>query len=335
MTYSIAQKDVESAVKGKRVMVTGAGGSIGSEICKLVATGNPESITLVSHSELALFTVEQSLPADIQSHRVLADIRSYSRLASICNQYKPEIVFHAAAIKHVVLAEENISETVLTNVLGTANVVGACIAAKVKRLVVISTDKAVKPISVMGATKRAAELYCALPWKIDINIVRFGNVVGSSGSVVPIFQSCIDADRNLTVTDKAVTRYFMEIPEAAALVVQTVNMKPGLFVLDMGKPLSIYSLAEKMISESGKDLAIEICGLRPGEKVEEELFYSEENPVESEKEGILRGEPMMPESANFLEQVHALGGAVEDTGLTMELLKRVVTDYVREENEIH
>ena len=262
-------------IKGKKVLITGAGGSIGSELSRLVASQEPSALILLSHSEFSLFSIESEIrdKYNINTYRVLADIRAYSLMAQVCTEYKPDIIFHTAAIKHVPLAEEHISETVLTNVMGTVNVIGCASECKA-RVVYISTDKAVNPSSIMGATKRVGELYCSLPWRIPVHTVRFGNVLGSSGSVVPLFKKQIEKGENLQVTSEEVDRYFMTIPQAAQLVMDTLGLREdNLFVLDMGEPMKIIDLAREMIAEAGVDLEVEITGLRPGEKVHEELFY--------------------------------------------------------------
>ena len=341
--YSIDSCELSKAVKGKRVLITGAGGSIGSELSRMVAKGEPECLILLSHSEHTLFTIEQEIKLrfpDVECFRVLGDVRSTDRMIQVFRRYAPNIVFHTAAIKHVLIAETHINEAVLTNVIGTRNVVSAALNF-CDDVIVVSTDKAVNPTSIMGATKRAAELYCA--GKMDeefededeecrIKIVRFGNVRGSSGSVIPIFQKCIDEGRPLEVTSRDVDRFFMEIPEAVALILQVATIDKGdnLFVLDMGKPVNIYELAEKMIKESGKDLSIEVTGLRPGEKIHEELFYKSEKAMRSRWEGILQGTPREPLNNNeFWDTMTLLHSSalIGDSATTLSLLKEMVPEY--------
>jgi FlaA1/EpsC-like NDP-sugar epimerase len=267
----------------KRVLVTGAGGSIGSELCRQIALANPVSITLVGHGENSIFDTQSQLrerfPA-VPVQAVIADIRDQRRLETCFASAKPQIVFHAAAHKHVPLMEENPEEAITNNVVGTSNVVNACVAADVERLVMISTDKAVSPTSMMGASKRLAEMIvreAARRHGRAFVVVRFGNVLGSRGSVVPVFKRQIEAGGPITITHPDVKRYFMTIPEAVHLVLQAGGLASGgeLFVLNMGEAVPIVQLAEDLIRLSGlttADIPIVYTGLRPGEKLEEVLW---------------------------------------------------------------
>ncbi|MFS9181589.1 nucleoside-diphosphate sugar epimerase/dehydratase [Streptococcus timonensis] len=274
-------------IHGKTILVTGAGGSIGSEICRQVSRFSPERVVLLGHGENSIYLIYHELIRKFQGIDfvpVIADIQDYERLLQVFEQYEPAIVYHAAAHKHVPMMERNPKEAFKNNILGTYNVARAVDAARVPKMVMISTDKAVNPPNVMGATKRVAELivtgfnqrsqstYCA---------VRFGNVLGSRGSVIPVFERQIAEGGPVTVTDFRMTRYFMTIPEASRLVIHAgAYAKDGeVFILDMGKPVRIYDLAKKMVLLSGhteNEIPIVEVGIRPGEKLYEELLVSTE-----------------------------------------------------------
>ena len=274
-------------IHGKTILVTGAGGSIGSEICRQVSRFSPERVVLLGHGENSIYLIYHELIRKFQGIDfvpVIADIQDYDRLLQVFEQYEPAIVYHAAAHKHVPMMERNPKEAFKNNILGTYNVARAVDAARVPKMVMISTDKAVNPPNVMGATKRVAELivtgfnqrsqstYCA---------VRFGNVLGSRGSVIPVFERQIAEGGPVTVTDFRMTRYFMTIPEASRLVIHAgAYAKDGeVFILDMGKPVRIYDLAKKMVLLSGhteNEIPIVEVGIRPGEKLYEELLVSTE-----------------------------------------------------------
>ena len=267
----------------KRVLVTGAGGSIGSELSRQIALSNPSLLVLVGHGENSIFDVQanlrQQFPA-IRVQAVIADIRDPARLAACFGKTKPQIVFHAAAHKHVPLMEENPEEAITNNVVGTANVVDACITASVERLVMISTDKAVSPTSMMGASKRLAEMIVREHARRSgraFAVVRFGNVLGSRGSVVPIFKRQIELGGPITITHPDMTRFFMTIPEAVHLVLQAGGLSAGgeLFVLNMGDAVPIVQLAEDLVRLSGlsaAEIPVVFTGLRAGEKLEERLW---------------------------------------------------------------
>ena len=272
------QECIASFVKGKRVLVTGAGGSIGSEIARQCATYGASSLILVDNSEYNLYSVGEQVEDAVLS---LLDITDDKLLEKLFVKYKPEIVIHAAAYKHVPICEDNQESAIYNNVIGTKIVVDLSVAYDVTKLVIISTDKAVRPTNVMGATKRVTELYASNveSKNTEIVAVRFGNVLGSSGSVIPKFKRQIEQGGPITVTDPEITRYFMLIPEACQLVLQAGAIAKGgeLFVLDMGKPIKISDMAEQMIRLYGKEGEIEIVysGLRPGEKLYEELLLDE------------------------------------------------------------
>ncbi|MCL6576117.1 nucleoside-diphosphate sugar epimerase/dehydratase [Kyrpidia sp.] len=273
---------------GKRVLVTGAGGSIGSELCRQVAAFDAELLILVGHGEHSIYSIDRELKSlfpHIQTVSCIADIQDRKRIEEVVSHYRPEVIFHAAAHKHVPLMEMNPTEAVKNNVFGTVNVADIAHDYHVERFVMISTDKAVNPTNVLGATKRVAEMYVqALNGKSRTIFVsvRFGNVLGSRGSVIPLFQEQIENGGPVTVTHPDMTRYFMTIPEAAQLVIQAGAMARGgeVFLLDMGKPVRIVELAEDLIRLSGyqpgKDIEIDFVGIRPGEKLHEEMLTHDE-----------------------------------------------------------
>lgn len=281
---TIDDKLVGSSLSGKRVLVTGAGGSIGSEICRQAARWNPSELVLLGHGENSIFEILLEVQGNYPSlsiHPLIADVRDSARIQSIFEAYRPEVVFHAAAHKHVPLMEINIEEAITNNVLGTRNVTQAAVKSNVQRLVLISTDKAVRPVSVMGATKRLAEMIvldAAQRGEHSFTVVRFGNVLGSRGSVVPLFKQQIARGGPVTVTHPDMMRYFMTIPEAVHLVMQASAMGQGgeVFLLNMGQQVKILDLAEDLIRlsglEPGRDIEIIFTGIRPGEKLSEDLW---------------------------------------------------------------
>src|SRR4051794_24982084 len=294
---------VGSYLAGEVVLVTGAGGSIGSELCRQISRVNPKRLVLLDNAENNLFEIRRELESERHFSRtaaVLADVKDATRIREIFTEYRPAVVFHAAAYKHVPLMEENPVEAVRNNAVATRILAAAAGETGVKRFVLVSTDKAVSPATVMGASKTLAE------WAVEaaqhrfeqtrFATVRFGNVLGSSGSVVPIFRRQIAAGGPVTVTDENMTRYFMTIPEAVQLIIHSGQLGRGgeVFVLEMGEPVKIVDLARKMIQLSGhepdRDVAIEIVGRRPGEKLHEELFNADERPRPTGEERILVAE---------------------------------------------
>lgn len=268
---------IEQFIKNKKVLITGAGGSIGSEISRQCAKYGANKLILLDHSEYNLYAIAESL-CEYKPTLVMQSVTNLERLEQTFQTHLPDIVIHAAAYKHVPLVEENITEAILNNILGTKNVIDCAIAHNAKKCVIISTDKAVRPTNVMGATKRVCELYAQninTPKNTEIVAVRFGNVLGSSGSVIPKFKAQIATGGPITVTHPDITRYFMLIPEACLLVLQAASIGKGgeIFILDMGEPVKIVDLAKKMIELSGKkEVDITFTGLRPGEKLYEELL---------------------------------------------------------------
>jgi FlaA1/EpsC-like NDP-sugar epimerase len=295
---NIKTPDLEEQYDNKVILITGAAGSIGSEICRKVSLYNYKKLILVDNAESALYDIQQEFKQQGLTNidAIVADVRNKTRIDQIFNQYKPKIVFHAAAYKHVPLMENNPFEAVSVNIGGTKNVADISVKHSVDKFVLISTDKAVNPTNVMGATKRIAELYVTcLKGKGNTKFIttRFGNVLGSNGSVIPLFKKQIEKGGPLTVTHKEITRYFMTIPEACQLVLEAAAMGNGgeIFVFDMGEPIKIFNLAKNMIILSGlrypEDIDIKITGLRPGEKIYEELLADGENTKKTYHEKIM------------------------------------------------
>ena len=327
---------------GRRVLVTGAGGSIGSELCRQIAASGCAQLTLVDASEYNLFHIDreiaQTYPA-LPRQEVLCDVRDAARVARVFGEQRPDIVFHAAALKHVTLVENHPCEGVRTNVLGTRNVATAAKACGAAHLALISTDKAVAPTSVMGAAKRVAEAVARQYGGGDemrVSIVRFGNVLGSAGSVVPIFQSQIAAGGPITLTHAEVERYFMTIPEAVQLVLRAVALSriasepdAGVLTLEMGEPVKIIDLARRMIELQGlvpeRDIAIEITGLRPGEKLTETLVDVNEiaRPKAPGIMEALRLAPAPPIPDARLDALDALAEIGDETALRAALFDLV------------
>ena len=293
---------IQNQLTNKVIMVTGAGGSIGSEICRQIMEFSPNKILLLGHGENSIYLIEKELRQKFSKKNteivpVIADIRDANRMFDVMAQHKPDIVYHAAAHKHVPLMQYNPTEALKNNIYGTKNVAEASLANDVKSFVMISTDKAVKPPNVMGATKRIAEMIVTgLNGKgtTKFSAVRFGNVLGSRGSVVPLFKEQVAKGGPLTVTDFRMTRYFMTIPEASRLVIQSGSLAKGgeIFILDMGEPVKIYDLAKKIIKLSGyteNEVAIIETGIRPGEKLYEELLVDKEISKEQVHDKIFVG----------------------------------------------
>jgi FlaA1/EpsC-like NDP-sugar epimerase len=334
---------VGALATGRGVLVTGAGGSIGSELCRQLATVQPSSLILVGHGENSIFDIQHELQEKYPSLNVvpiIADIRDRARMLHIFQAHRPHAVFHAAAHKHVPLMEENLVEAITNNVAGTLNVVDAAIAAGSPHFVLISTDKAVRPTSVMGATKRVAEqiVQCAaLAHDRKFAAVRFGNVLGSRGSVVPTFLRQIRAGGPITITHPEMRRYFMTIPEAVQLVLQAGALGQGseVFVLDMGEPVLIMDLAADLIRLSGlhvgTDVEIRVVGSRPGEKLYEEMFFGGENVVPTGHPKVLRARSTSLPNAITAQITNLISAAHEgkpDDELR-RLLQRLVPDFTQ------
>ncbi|NQU56694.1 MAG: polysaccharide biosynthesis protein, partial [Rhodospirillales bacterium] len=328
--HPLDRSAMAALIKDKRVLITGSGGSIGAELVRQVVDLGPLELTLVDSSEFNLYTIDmfvgEHYPA-LTRRAVITDVRDGPAVRRLFDVARPELVFHAAALKHVPLVEANPCEGVLTNVIGTTNVADACTAAGVATMVMISTDKAVNPTNVMGASKRIAERYCqALDLKrgtaagTRFVTVRFGNVLGSTGSVVPLFQKQLAEGGPLTVTDAKMKRYFMTVGEAVELILQASAMDDDshqldgkIFVLDMGEPVLILDLARQMIRLAGlvpdEDIEIKITGLRPGEKLFEEMFHGSEPLVETGQAGILLATPRAADAALIASAIENLAAA--------------------------
>lgn len=340
---------VSAYLKGETVLVTGAGGSIGSEICRQILRFAPAKLVLFDIYENNVYDLVNDLKReygkDVPLETYIGSVRDYERLDSIFTREKPAVVFHAAAHKHVPLMEDSPGEAVKNNVFGTYNVVRVCDAHKVKTFVLISTDKAVNPTNVMGTTKRMAEMIVqsfAARSETKYVAVRFGNVLGSNGSVVPLFKKQIAQMGPVTVTDPEVTRFFMTIPEASRLVIQAGAMAKGgeIFILDMGKPVKIADLARNMIRLSGYtpdvDIKIHYVGLRPGEKLYEELLQTVEETTKTSHDGILIAQPIDIDWTSVEEMLkdflYVL--AANDDSMVIELLKKYVPTYHPEQTRL-
>src|SRR2546426_7184768 len=332
---------VAELATGETVLITGAGGSIGSELCRQIARLAPARVVLLGHGENSIFDILHELRTDFPDvffMPVIADVRDRKRIAAIFNSHKPHAVFHAAAHKHVPLMEENVIEAITNNIFGTLNVVDAALEARCKHFVFISTDKAVRPTSVMGATKRVAELivqHAAVKYERNFVSVRFGNVLGSRGSVVPTFLRQIRAGGPVTVTHPEMQRYFMTIPESVQLVLQAGALGQGgeVFLLDMGEPIRIVDIATDLIRLSGlsvgTDIEIKFTGMRPGEKLYEEMFFSAENVLTTDHPKVLRARNgILPDGV--MRRIEALVSAAEaehpDDELR-QLLRSLVPDF--------
>lgn len=340
--------DVARLIRGKVVLATGAGGSIGSELCRQIVTFSPQRLVITDHSEFHLYKLDKELREkypDIDIATRIVDVRDRSRVSDAFTQYRPEVVFHAAALKHVPLMEANPLEAVKTNILGTKNVADAALQSKSAIFVMISTDKAVNPTNIMGATKRAAEVYCqsldVTSFDTRFKTVRFGNVLGSNGSVVPRFQEQIAAGGPVTVTHPEIVRYFMTIPEAVSLVLKASghamvrqHERGKIMVLEMGKPVRIADLAKRMILLAGYvpgvDIEIEYTGLRPGEKLYEELFDIDEVTEGSADEGYVIAAPRVVDRRLVEDTFEEMQGCLgrEDVVQAIEILRRIVPEFV-------
>jgi FlaA1/EpsC-like NDP-sugar epimerase len=344
---------LEALVKGKAVIVTGGGGSIGAEICHRVVTFGAARLLVIEHSEPALYAITEALSAQGTNAAVdgrIADIRDRERLVRLMTEFRPDLVFHAAALKHVPILERDWSEGVKTNIFGSINVADAAVAAGAEAMVMISTDKAIEPVSMLGLTKRFAEMYCqaldhdlamqAAEPRMRLISVRFGNVLASNGSVVPKFKAQIEAGGPVTVTHPDMVRYFMTIREACDLVVTAAThalaaQRPAVsvYVLNMGQPVKIVDLAERMIRLSGLqpgyDIDVVFTGMRPGERLNEILFASEEPPVEIGLAGIMAAkpnEPPMPALRKWIGQME-LALQKDDAATITAVLKDAVPEF--------
>ena len=325
--------EIENLIKGKRVLVTGAGGSIGSEICRQVAAKGPSELLLLGHGEQSIYNLLESFALSgnkVPLVPIIADIADKVTLESVFKKHMPHLVFHAAAHKHVPLMEDNPREALRVNSYGTRTLAEIAGKYRTEKMVMISTDKAVHPSSIMGATKRIAERMLFVVQKkhpdTSYMAVRFGNVLGSRGSVIPKFEQQIERGGPVTVTHKDMKRYFMLIPEAVSLVLQAGTMGSGgeLFVLDMGEPVNITEMAETLIRLHGhepyKDIKIEFTGIRPGEKLYEELFYDPDHVCKTASEKIYLGK-FSPEKESLLPRVERLLADSAEANISEDALK--------------
>ena len=347
-TIKLDHEGISDYLEGKIVLGTGGGGSIGSELCRQISKFNPKKLIIFDIYENNAYEIQNELKRNYQNLdliTLIGSVRDKGRLKELYTKYKPQIIFHAAAHKHVPLMEHSPAEAIKNNVVGTFNVAKLASEHNVERFVLISTDKAVNPTNVMGASKRMCEMIIQSmdkASKTEFVAVRFGNVLGSNGSVIPLFKKQIANGGPVTLTHKDITRYFMTIPEAAQLVIQAGAYAKGgeIFVLDMGEPIKIYDLAENLIKLSGfepnKDIKIEVTGLRPGEKLYEELLMNEEGLMKTKHKKIFIGKPGDFELGDISSKVdNLLKVAISGNDILLkERLKEYVPTY-KESNEIN
>jgi len=340
-------KEISGYLRDKRVLVTGGGGSIGSELCRQIAKFAPSELVILDIYENNAYDLQNELTRrypDLNLRGVIASVRDKDRIDGIMEAIRPDVVFHAAAHKHVPLMEDNPQEAVKNNVLGTLNVAQSADKYGVKRFVMISTDKAVNPTNIMGATKRIGEMIIQSIDKVsktEFVAVRFGNVLGSNGSVIPLFKKQISEGGPVTLTHPDIIRYFMTIPEAAQLVIQAGAIAKGgeIFVLDMGEPVKIIDLARDLIRLSGfepdVDISIEITGLRPGEKLFEELLLDEEGIESTDYQKIFIGKPIFTDYKLLIKSMERLSGIVKDNNseALIEYLQQLVPTYKRADTQ--
>ena len=339
---TLGKENITEGLHGKVIMVTGAAGSIGSEICRQVLHYKPQRLILLDQAESPLYDIQFELrnnepyrSMNIPMDFIIGNVKDNIKMREVFSKYKPNIVYHAAAYKHVPLMEEFPYEAVYVNVLGTKNIADLAMEFNVEKFVMISTDKAVNPTNVMGATKRIAEIYTQSRKSDNTTFVttRFGNVLGSNGSVIPLFKKQLANGGPLTVTDRNIIRYFMTIPEACSLVLEAGVMgeKEDIFVFDMGEPVKIYDLAKKMIKLSGKDgIEIEITGLRPGEKLYEELLSTKENTIPTEHAKIMRAKVHRYTEEEVNESINKLIELIQtsDDFKIVAQMKKIVPEFI-------
>ena len=340
-------EEIKGNIENKVILVTGGGGSIGSELCRQIAKCKPKMLIIFDIYENNAYEIQQELfrnYKDLDLHTIIGSVRDYDRLEKVFKEFKPQQVYHAAAHKHVPLMEVSPNEAIKNNCLGTLNACKLANKYHVERFVLISTDKAVRPTNVMGASKRICEMiiqsYDKLTKDTDYVAVRFGNVLGSNGSVIPLFLKQIENGGPVTVTDREMRRFFMTIPEAVSLVLQAGCYAEGgeIFVLDMGKPVKIYDLAEKLIRYKGfepnKDIKIEITGLRPGEKLYEEILMDEEGLKETPNKLIHIGKPIRI-SKTFLDDLDDLiKTAYKNNDDIKDKVAKIVTTYTVDKERV-
>jgi FlaA1/EpsC-like NDP-sugar epimerase len=339
---TLNNENIEELIKDKCILVTGGGGSIGSELCRQIVKYNPKTLVIFDIYENNLYNIEMELKQNHFDEKVniipiIGSVRDKNRLESVFKQYKPYLVFHAAAHKHVPLMEISPLEAIKNNIFGTYNTVNMADKYNVKRFILISTDKAVNPTNIMGATKRMCEMVVQAKNKVsktEYAAVRFGNVLGSNGSVLPLFKKQIALGGPVTVTHKEITRFFMTIPEAVGLVLQAMSYAEGgeIFVLDMGEPVKIYDLAVSLIKLSGLepdvDIQIKVTGLRPGEKLYEELLMQEEGLKQTAHNKIFVGKPAELTEKQLESKISKLEELVENENTTISKIKTTMKNIV-------
>ena len=339
--------EIFSNLKGVKVLITGGGGSIGSELCRQIAACKPSLLIIFDIYENNAYDIEQELKRKypkLNLKTIIGSVRDYDRVEAVFSEYCPDVVFHAAAHKHVPLMEASPNEAIKNNCLGTLNVVKLSDKYGVKKFVLISTDKAVRPTNIMGASKRICEMIVQAydkRSKTDYVAVRFGNVLGSNGSVIPLFFRQIDEGGPVTVTHKDITRFFMTIPEAVNLILQAYVYAEGgeIFVLDMGEPVKIYDLAQKIIRyrglEPGVDIKIKITGLRPGEKLYEEMLMEEEGLKSTPNKLIHIGQPIRFDEKKFLSDLDKLiDSAYKNSSSIKDLVAKIVDTYKVDKGDV-
>ncbi|GEM52611.1 capsular polysaccharide biosynthesis protein [Empedobacter brevis NBRC 14943 = ATCC 43319] len=345
---------INENIKGKRILVTGAAGSIGSEISKQIAIMDFDQLILIDQAESALYDVQQSLKNEISEEKqkridyIVSSVRDHNRMLSLFDKYHPQVIFHAAAYKHVPLMEKFPYEAINTNICGTKIIADLANEFDAEKFVMVSTDKAVNPTNVMGATKRAAEIYVNCINEISKTnyiVTRFGNVLGSNGSVIPLFKRQLENGGPLTVTHPDITRFFMTIPEACQLVLEAAIMGKGgeIFVFDMGESMKIIDLAKRMIRLSGykypEEIDIKIVGLRPGEKIYEELLANDENTVKTHHEKIMIAKVntyKCKDNKKLIEELCLMSSTIEKHEQVMNLvakIKEIVPEFISQNSE--
>ncbi len=342
----LSEDKIKTQISGKIILVSGAAGSIGSGLVKQILEHKPKKILLLDQAESPMYDLNNELlgkPHSSELEVIIGDIRNKERMQRLFAHAKPDIIYHAAAYKHVPLMESNPSEAIKTNVEGTRNLVDCALEFEVGKFVMISTDKAVNPTNVMGASKRIAEMYAQLAnqkGQAKFITTRFGNVLGSNGSVIPLFQKQIEQGGPITLTDERITRFFMTIPEACQLVLEAGAMGEGgeVFVFDMGESVKIIDLAKKMIKlnglELGKDIEIKVTGLRPGEKLYEELLADDENTLPTHHPLILKAKVREIEASieKEIDELIQLFGTQDNHKLVAKM-KSLVPEYVSNNSE--
>ena len=337
----LGKENVKREINNKVVMITGAAGSIGSEMCRQVLHYNPKTLIMLDQAESPMYDLQFELKnkPEFQSIVdkmvfVIANVKDKRRMREVFEAYHPQLIYHAAAYKHVPFMEENPYEAVYVNVFGTKNIADLAMEFGTEKFVMISTDKAVNPTNVMGATKRIAEIYTqSRKSNTQFITTRFGNVLGSNGSVVPLFQKQLAQGGPLTITDKRIIRFFMTIPEACSLVMEagSIGQNNEIFVFDMGQPVKIYDMAKKMIQLSGKtDIEIKEVGLRPGEKLFEELLATKENTKPTDNPKIMRAQVRNYEAEEvnaLIEELNQTLTTVDDLAIVKQM-KRIVPEFI-------